>query len=92
MFLNIRNPINNVSPAYIHDDSLLKGKNNDGMISIPFSDRVKGEEDRVSEDIQYVVLSSNQIKSAESNIGTFSTTNDRIDRFTEGKISDIIDN
>ena len=78
VFLNIRNPINNVSPAYIHDNSLLKGKNNDGMISIPFSDRVKGVEDRVSKDIQYVVLSSNQIKSATDNIGTFSTTDNDI--------------
>ena len=78
VFLNIRNPINNVSPAYIHDNSLLKGKNNDGMISIPFSDRVKGVEDRVSKDIQYVVLSSNQIKSATENVGTFSRTNDDI--------------
>ena len=78
VFLNIRNPINNVSPAYIHDNSLLKGKNNDGMISIPFSDRVKGVEDRVSKDIQYVVLSSNQIKSATDNTGAFSNTNDDI--------------
>ena len=78
VFLNIRNPINNVSPKYIHDDTLLKGKNNDGMISIPFSDRVKGVEDRVSEDIQYVVLSSNQIKSATDNTGAFSSTNDDI--------------
>ena len=78
VFLNIRNPINNVSPAYIHDNSLLKGKNNDGMISIPFSDRVKGVEDRVSKDIQYVVLSSNQIKSATDNTGAFSTTNNDI--------------
>ena len=48
------------------------------MISIPFSDRVKGVEDRVSKDIQYVVLSSNQIKSATENVGTFSRTNDDI--------------
>lgn len=78
VFLNIRNPINDVSPAYIHDDSLLKGKNNDGMVSVPFSDRVNGVEDRASEDIQYVVLSSNQIKSATDNTGAFSTTNDDI--------------
>ena len=51
VFLNIRNPINDVSPAYIHDDTLLKGKNNDGMISIPFSDRIGGVEDKMSEDI-----------------------------------------
>lgn len=78
VFLNIRNPINDVSPAYIHDDTLLKGKNNDGMISIPFSDRIGGVEDKMSEDIQYVVLSSNQIKSATDNIGSYSTENPNI--------------
>ena len=45
------------------------------MISIPFSDRINGVEDRASEDIQYVVLSSNQIKSATDNIGTFDSNN-----------------
>ena len=75
VFLNIRNPINDVSPRYIHDDTLLKGKNNDGMVSTPFSDRVEGVEDRASEDIQYVVLNSNQIKSATDNIGAFDTNN-----------------
>lgn len=82
VFLNIRNPIKDVSPVYIHDDTLLKGKNNDGMISIPFSDRVKGVEDRASEDVQYVVLSPNQIKSATDNIGTFSTIDDNINHDT----------
>ena len=35
-------------------------------------------------------FNSNQIKSATDNTGTFNTTNDRIDRFGEGKKSDII--
>ena len=42
------------------------------------------------EHYQVVVRNSNQIKSAINNIGAFSTTNDRIDRFGEGKKSDII--
>ena len=78
VFLNIRNTIKDVSPVYIHDDTLLKGKNNDGMISIPFSDRVKGVEDRASEDVQYVVLSPNQIKSATDNSGLFNRQSNNI--------------
>lgn len=36
----------------------------------------------------YVSFNSNQIKSATENIGTFSRTNDRVDRYTEGKVGD----
>lgn len=42
-------------------------------------------ENRYSE---YVAFKSNQIKSATDNIGTFSKTNDRVDRYTEGKVGD----
>lgn len=77
VFLNIRNP----RYGDIEINNIANFKDNDGLIL---------DLDGIIE--EYIVNNPNQIKSAESNIGTFSTTNDRIDRFTEGKISDIIDN
>ena len=37
---------------------------------------------------EYIVFNPNQIKSATDNVGTFSKTNNRIDRYTEGKVGD----
>ena len=75
-FLNIRNPkITNYEETskegYTRRDSNIG--NNDGQ-HIIISDANYSE---------YVATKSNQIKSANDNIGSFSRTNNRIDRFTE---------
>ena len=75
VFLNIKNPYY----GNIEENNLKSFDNNDGLIL---------ELDNVIE--EYIIPNPNQIKSATDNIGTFSTTNDRIDRFGEGKKSDII--
>lgn len=75
VFLNIKNPYY----GNIEENNLKSFDDNDGLLL---------ELDNIIE--EYIVPNPNQIKSATNNIGAFSTTNDRIDRFGEGKKSDII--
>lgn len=76
-FLNIRNPkITNFTgdntKGFNSEDSNI-GDNNDGQFININSSKPK----------EYVAFSSNQIKSATDNVGTFSRTNDRIDYFED---------
>ena len=72
---------------------IAKDRGYDGLIITNVIDKgtevsKNGEYAEVAND--YIAFEPNQIKSATDNIGAFSTTNDRIDRFGEGKKSDII--
>ena len=89
VFLNIKNPkidsdnkLNYREESYADRINKALEANNDGGI-------IKDTRDPLLTDIYYF-FNPNQIKSATDNTGAFSTTNDRIDRFGEGKKSDII--
>ena len=74
VFLNIKNPL--------FSDTITPKIENpyDGAITIPVKDTqgtLRGEKVR-----QYIATSSNQIKSATDNIGTFSTTDDNMNHDT----------
>ena len=90
VFLNMKNPLFGVKPEHIHDGNLIKNTNYDGMVSESFADLVHGSESKRDEAIQYVVTSSNQIKSATDNSGEFSRKNDNIyyNRDTNGTIAE----
>lgn len=83
LFINLRNPIRtsikqatNIIELRTLENKALKDNNSDGAIL----DTI----DKFGYETQYYVKNSNQVKSATNNIGTFSTTNDRIDMMTEG--------
>ena len=88
---SINNIVNSARPIIRSDGKKVSKR---GLFEMPWSKEdvniiLEGKEAAYS-DGEYLIPNSNQIKSATDNIGTFSTTNDRIDRFGEGKKSDII--
>ena len=90
-FLNIKNP--NLTNVPLNIDTV------ETLLTVDYikgTDGIQGHDDaNTNENLskskgqEYVAIRSNQIKSATDNIGTFSTTNNRIDRFTE-QINDTI--
>lgn len=80
VFLNIRTPgkskitIYDLLEARDIEDKVISDNNYDGAILDTYDKGVRGNEQQ----IQYVVKNPNQIKSATSNTGEFSTTNDDI--------------
>lgn len=86
VFLNIRNPLDTTTDEYqfnnlfetldhenVYNIINFKIKNEDGIIG---NDSPSGN--LISNGLEYVVFNPNQIKSATSNTGEFSTTNDDI--------------
>lgn len=80
LFINLRNPINTsikqaktIIELRDLENKALNDVNSDGVIL----DTI----DKFGQEIQYYVKSPNQVKSATDNIGTFSTEDNRIDRF-----------
>lgn len=83
LFINLRRPIRtsikqatNIIELRTLENKALKNNSSDGAILNTI--------DKFGYETQYYVKNPNQVKSATDNIGTFSTTNDRIDMMTEG--------
>ena len=88
---SINNIVNGARPIIRSDGKKVSKR---GLFGMPWSKEdvniiLEGKEAAYS-DGEYLIPNSNQIKSAIDNTGAFSSTNDRIDRFGEGKKSDII--
>nr|DAI45653.1 MAG TPA: PolyVal ADP-Ribosyltransferase [Bacteriophage sp.] len=82
VFLNSKNPyITKVSDKeYINREQIIKEAREQGYDSVLFNDVIDGP--TVRQDIK-IVFNPNQIKSATSNTGEFSTTNDDIRLLSE---------
>ena len=83
-FLNIKNPVkiqhNGTSIINLSEEDKIKINNSEGAIIKDVDEHTTASFIN-THSTDYIVFNSNQIKSATDNIGTFSTEDNRIDRF-----------
>ena len=80
LFINLRNPIN-TSIKQVKTIIELRDLENKALNDVNSDGVILDTIDKFGHEIQYYVKSPNQVKSATDNIGTFSTEDNRIDRF-----------
>ena len=80
LFINLRNPIN-TSIKQVKTIIELRDLENKALNDVNSDGVILDTIDKFGYEIQYYVKSPNQVKSATDNIGTFSTEDNRIDRF-----------